>query len=231
MEKIIYLVRTNPGTSGDEFREQALKEIGPSLLQNSNVQKIRMGFDDSDVARAEGLRQSNTPPAPQAMISIWVDTANTHGELIDILEDYTSRIEGYLVTESEVMAPPSNEGKRTEGTLQFCAFKKIDQLSLEDFFTVWRDSHGQVASDIQSTFGYRQNLIVRTLTAEAGDFSAIVEEFFPMDAMDSPHVFYDAEGDDDKLKARINTMIESCARFIDFDSINVVHMSEYTVKA
>ena len=47
--------------------------------------------------------------------------------------------------------------------------------------------------------------------------------------MDSPHAFYDAVGDDEKLQKNLTAMIESCARFIDNDSINVVHMSEYTV--
>ncbi|MBT4521140.1 MAG: EthD domain-containing protein [Halieaceae bacterium] len=230
MEKIIYLVRTSTDTNCDNFRQQALGEISQRLLQNDKVQKLTMSFDDSDVARAADLRQEYRPPLPQATISVWVSTANTHSELVDILKPYTSRIEGYLVTESEVMAPPIEEGQRTEGVVQVCGFTKLEALSEEAFLTVWKESHGPLACDIQSTFGYRQNLVARKLTPEAADYSAIVEEYFPADSMDSPHVFYDTEGDDEKLQQNVNTMIESCVRFIDFETINVVHMSEYTVK-
>lgn len=45
-------------------------------------------------------------PIFQAMLSVWVDTANSQNQLVAVLQPYTSRIEGYLVTESEVMAPP-----------------------------------------------------------------------------------------------------------------------------
>ena len=58
---------------------------------------------------------------------------------------------------------------------------------------------------------------------------AIVEENFPPEAMISDHAFYDAE-DDIELGKRQERMMTSCARFIDFDRIDVVPMSEYLVK-
>ena len=58
---------------------------------------------------------------------------------------------------------------------------------------------------------------------------AIVEENFPPEAMISDHAFYDAE-DDIELAKRQERMMTSCARFIDFDRIDVVPMSEYLVK-
>ena len=47
--------------------------------------------------------------------------------------------------------------------------------------------------------------------------------------MISDHAFYDAE-DDIELGKRQERMMTSCARFIDFDRIDVVPMSEYLVK-
>jgi len=231
MEKIIYLVKAKEGVSGDDFRAQALDEISQQFLQNSNVQKLRISVEDSDVARASGLKHDKFIQTADAVISVFVNTANLQSELVGVLESYTRRIEGYLVSESEVMVPPGKVGARTEGTVQVCCLKKLDKLSQEDFLAVWRDSHGPIACGIQSTFGYRQNLVIRKLTDAAENHSAIVEEHFPADAMDSPHVFFDAVGDDAKLQKHVEEMTTSCDRFIDNDRINVVHMSEYTVRA
>ena len=92
---------------------------------------------------------------------------------------------------------------------------------------MWQGSHTQVAIDTQSTFGYRQNVIVRALTYAAPHYRAIIEENFPAAAMTSPHAFYDAVGDDARYKANLKAMIDSCARFIDMDRIDVVPTSEY----
>ena len=48
--------------------------------------------------------------------------------------------------------------------------------------------------------------------------------------MTSDHDFYDTGGDEALLQARMTEMMESCVRFIDFESIDVIPMSEYLVK-
>lgn len=114
---------------------------------------------------------------------------------------------------------------------QLVTFSHLPSLSRDEFLTIWRDSHGPLACEVQSTFGYRQHLIARKLAPDAQDHSAIVEEHFPAAAMDSPNAFYDAVGDDEKLQKHVKMMMASCTRFIDFDSINTAHMSEYTIRA
>ena len=60
----------------------------------------------------------------------------------------------------------------------------------------------------------------------------MIEENFPPEAMASNHAFYAVEeGDDEGLAAHSQAMIESCARFIDFDRIDVIPMSEYLLKS
>ena len=94
-------------------------------------------------------------------------------------------------------------------------------MAREDWLTLWKDSHTQVAIDTQSTFGYRQNLVVRTLGPDTPGCWAIVEENFPPEAMSSQHAFYGADSDE-VLEANRTAMVESCTRFIDFDKIDVV---------
>ena len=44
------------------------------------------------------------------------------------------------------------------------------------------------------------------------------------------NAFYDAIGDNEKLARNEKEMMESCARFIDFDQIDVIATSQYVVK-
>jgi hypothetical protein len=48
--------------------------------------------------------------------------------------------------------------------------------------------------------------------------------------MASDHAFYATGGDEALLQKNMNAMIESCTRFIDFQKINVIPMSEYLIK-
>ena len=140
----------------------------------------------------------------------------------------------YLVAEAEPLVSqrkhPAAPGDRGYGMCQVVFFSKPSHLSREDWLALWQGSHTQVAIDTQSTFGYRQNLVVHPVGEDTPAFDAIVEENFPPEAMSSDHAFYDTGGDETLLGQRMTAMMESCSRFIDFESIDVVPMSEYLVK-
>jgi hypothetical protein len=49
--------------------------------------------------------------------------------------------------------------------------------------------------------------------------------------MTSDHAFYGVQPEDDEgLQVNLSTLLSSCARFIDFDKIDVIPMSEYVIK-
>ena len=229
MEKVIYLVRPPSGVSGDQFRLQSA-QICQQLLNHSAVLGLSTAFADSAVQRAQGLTQERAAPLPQALFSLWLQSSVEQHQLADIIAPHVSLLEGYLVCESQVLQPPEHSGQRTKGTMQLCTFSKPRELPQQQFIDLWRNSHTHVAVDTQSTFGYRQNLVAATLTPGARPLSAIVEEHFPESAMDTPAHFFNAVGDEKKLQQHLQRMSNSCQRFIDFSTINVVHMSEYPVK-
>ena len=74
-----------------------------------------------------------------------------------------------------------------------------------------------------------QNLIVTPLTPDAPTYDAFVEECFPLGALDDPAAFFDAQGDAAKLKANVDTMMDSCGRFIDFTRIDIIPTSQFDV--
>jgi hypothetical protein len=75
-------------------------------------------------------------------------------------------------------------------------------------------------------------VIVRGLSYAAPPLHAMIEENFPEQAMASHYAFYNVkEGDDEGMAKNAGAMMESVSRFIDFDRIDVIPMSEYLFKS
>lgn len=229
MEKLIYPLWKHPGDSAEALRERLLGPVAGALL-DAGVHHLRLSVVDADVAPAAGLRQVNTRPAIDALLSLWVDTAVRAKRYEALFAEAVARHTGYLVCESEPLrhaARAPGDGSRVEGMCQVVFLQRPPRLAREEWLRIWQGSHTQVAIDTQSTFGYRQNVVVRALSYAAPHYDAIVEENFPAAAMSSQQAFYDAVGDEAKYKANLQAMIDSCTRFIDFERMEVVPTSEY----
>ena len=233
MEKLVYPLWKLSGDSPEKLRERLLGPVAAGLLE-AGAQAVRVSVADEAVAPAAALRQVNSKPAFDALLSLWVDTAVWSARFEAVFADAVARSHGYLVCESEPIrhAPraPGN-GSRVEGMCQVVFLQRPPRLSRAEWLRVWQGSHTQVAIDTQSTFGYRQNVVVRAVTYGAPVYDAIIEENFPAAAMSSPHAFYAAEGDEEKYQRNLKAMIDSCVRFIDFDRIDVIPTSEYNFAA
>jgi len=189
---------------------------------------------DSAVASAAARRIESQPPLPDAVLSLWVDYAGAAALWEPLIDSHVGRKTGYLVAEAEPLVSqrqhPSAPGERVCGMCHVVFMSRPAHLDRNEWLAIWKDSHTRVAIDTQSTFGYRQNVVVRNLTADTPACDALVEEHFPPQAMTSDHAFYDTAGDDALLQQRMNAMMESCARFIDFEKIDVIPMSEYVLR-
>jgi hypothetical protein len=234
MEKLLYPLWRAQDKSPDDFRDTLLQQLCPQLLEQGGVRGIRLCVADSAVAAAAGRRMINNAPVPDAMLSLWVDAAGAAAAWEPLIDASVARRSAYQVVESEPLvnqaAHPSKPGERVYGMCHVVFFRKPQALARQQWLEVWQGSHTRVAIDTQSTFGYRQNVVVRTLDEHSTAFDAIVEENFPPGAMTSDHDFYDTDGDDEQLQQRMTEMMNSCVRFIDFESIDVIPMSEYLVK-
>jgi meiotically up-regulated gene 157 (Mug157) protein len=72
-----------------------------------------------------------------------------------------------------------------------------------------------------------RNEIVRQLAGAPRPWAAIVEESFPIEAMNDPYVFFDAVGDDEKFAANIGRMVDTVAKMLEMDQTDVTITSEY----
>jgi hypothetical protein len=208
--------------------------MAPELAVLGGVHGLRICVADSAVAAAAGRRMEGCAPVPDAMLSLWVDFAGAAARWEPLIDTHVERRTAYLVAEGEPLvnqsAHPSKPGERMYGMCHVVFLSAPAAMSHEDFLATWKDSHTQVAIDTQSTFGYRQNLVVRRLSDDARPCHAVVEENFPPEAMADDHAFYATGGDEVVPREHMQAMMASCARFIDFDTIDVIPMSEYLVK-
>lgn len=230
MEKVLYLVNAAEGTSGDALREQLVDDVAPRLLA-SGAHQVQVNVMDSDVEAAAGARlRSGTGPCPDAMVSLWVDSANAplregYDEMLRVVD---ADLVAYLVTESAPLPGNPVDGRRP-GYTQVSFLQRPERIDERSWMDHWHDHHTQVAIDTQATSGYVQNLVVRPLTPGAPPCTAVVEESFPEEAMTDQAVFFDAVGDDERRKANADALMTSVMAFLDFDLIDVVPTSEYTV--
>lgn len=231
MEKVIYLVRRPAERSADDFAARLVEQTGPALAA-AGTRGVQVNVVDDDVAPAAGLRFTTSASPPDAVVSVWVDSAIAHlrAPVDEIVTAAGVAVEALLVTESEpiVHRQPPGTG-RTEGFAQVALLGRPPRLDEAEWLDLWLTHHTPVAIATQSTFGYTQNVTVRPLLG-APTYDAVVEELFPSAAMTDQHAFYDAVGDDDALDRRRTEMLTSVGRFLDLDRIDVVPTSRYVVQ-
>lgn len=224
MQKLFYLLMDAANADGDALREAILSKAVPEL-RSAGAKEVTVFAADHFVAAGRPVRQIDPPI--RAMVSFWLDDAADRGPAEAALRALVKGIAGYLVVESRPLVHAMPKGERTPGMKQISCVTKRADLSPEEFIRIWHGDHRQVAIETQSTFGYVRNEIFRPLTPGAPmQWTAIVEESFPIGALDDPHVFYDAK-DAAEYEKNFKRMMDSCGRFLDHGPIEVTFVSEY----
>lgn len=229
MEKLVYPLWAQAGTDTNALRDRLLGETIPALRALPGTRAVRLTVADSAVAAAAGKRVARREPLPDAVLSLWLDNGGDRAAQEALITAVCGDFHALLVTEAEPIVntaqPPAADG-RVPGMCQVVFLETPPRLERDEWLAIWQGSHTRVAIDTQATFGYRQNVVTRVFRGDESAPAAMVEENFPEAAMTSDHAFYGA-ANDGELAARVKAMMDSCARFIDFDRIDVIPMSEY----
>lgn len=238
MEKLMLTLWKPPQQSVQQWR-QALLDLGDNLV-SAGARTTRVMVVDEGVAAASAQRITNSAVPLDGLLSVWLDSASQWPSIKALVTPLTSRLEAYLVLESEPYPEERKAraahyrvpvGERTPGMNQVALLHKPDRMSYEHWYDTWRNGHGPNAYPLQSIFGYRQNTVVRALTFGAPVLHGIVEENFPPEAIGNPQGFFAALGDPDKCAQRQQAMYESTSKFIDFQKLDCILTSEYQLSA
>jgi len=227
VEKLAYVV-WKPGAESDErFGRRLLEDVSPKL--RARASGLRISLVDDAVAAGARLRLGKQDPPKSGLVSFWLEQCQERAEAEAILAAACGRIAGYLVVESRPLVNRSRalRGERTPGFALVTCIEPKDGLSHEEFIRLWYEVQRDTAIETQSTFGYVRNEIVRPLTPDAPRWAAIVEENFPIGALDDSAVFYDAVGDPVRLRANQQRMFRAVEGFLALDRVESHPMSEY----
>jgi hypothetical protein len=235
MQKIIFPLWKSTSQACDDFRDALIELLPAKMALCFCVKSLRITVVDSDVASAAAKRMECCQPLPDAVISVYLDEHDSKSSddlaLFErALQACTHRYTGYRVSESQPLrnlAHGAVSGQRTYGFCQVVFLQRPERLTKAQWLELWQGQHTQVAIDTQATFAYRQNVIERIVSGDAPLLDAMIEENFPPEAMTSDQAFYGVSNQA-QLDENMATMMQSCARFIDFDRIDVIPMSEYS---
>jgi hypothetical protein len=228
MEKLAYCVWKRAGEPDERFKVRLLEELAPRL--RAEAARLRISVVDDDVAAGAKLHLGKLRPPPSGLVSFWLEQSQECGACQARIAAACERIAGYLVVESRPLvntAQRAPAGARTPGFALVSCIEAKDGLSKQEFIRLWYTVQRDTAIETQSTFGYVRNEIVRALTPDAPRWDAIVEENFPIGALDDPAVFYDAVGDPERLRRNQQRMFRAVESFLALDRIESHPMSEY----
>jgi len=226
MEKLIYLLGEAeagvvPRARGD--LRDALLETAPRLAQ-AGAQRASFSVADLDDVDADRVPQFNTGGLIDAEISLWLESVDRRKEIEAVLSPLAKRWAGYLVTESVPRTESTpRPGERRPGVALVTTFPKPERLDDDTFYGRWHDSHTPLSLEIHPLLRYTRNSVARRLTPGAPPLHAIVSEAVASAAIAAdPIAFFGSEPN----RARA---VEDLLSFVDFETLSVALMSEYTL--
>ena len=231
MEKVIAALWKPEQEDRATFNARILADL-PDALNAAGASHIRINLEDAVTDGGAALRQTRGAPQQHATVQFWMPSANAifRSAVDDALRGASARFAAWLVLESTILPNKDHspaKGARTWGWAQMAFLTRPERLTFDAWLAIWQDHHTRVAIETQSNFEYVQNIVIRALTPDAPPYAAIVEECFPESALSDPYVFFDAVGDQAKFDANLATMMDSCDRFIDRGTIDVIPTSQY----
>jgi hypothetical protein len=228
MEKVIaVLMRAD---SDDDWCARQRGPVADALLA-LGLPGLSVNVRDSAVRRSLMTLTTLDPPVA-AVVSLW--TQQCYGDqtaaALRLLAQECEQLGAYLVTESVPLVAPAHEfGSRTTGLANIALLRRPAGLDQATWLARWQLDHTPVAIETQSTFGYTQNWVVRTLTPDAPGIAGIVEELFPAEAITDLRAFFGA-ADDNDLQNRLGRMVASTTAFGANENIDTVPTSRYVFR-
>jgi hypothetical protein len=228
VEKVILTLRG--AEPDDEWCARLRAHVAAELL-DIGVPGLAVNVRD-DVVRESLMTLTTLDPPVVGFVSLW--TQQSYGDQVRtalaLLEKECDDVAAYLVTESVPLPPPQTvAGQRTAGLANVALLRRPDDLDEATWLARWHIDHTPVAIATQSTFGYTQNAVVRSLTPGAPVIAAIVEELFPEEAISDLHAFFGA-ADDDDLRDRMERIVASTAAFGANRDVDTVPTSRYVFR-
>ena len=232
MEKLCYVLWKPSGRSGPDFARALVEEAAPALVA-TGAAKLSVLAVDAEAESVQAARLTRLSDPLAGMVGLWLDCVDDRGSFEARLRPHVARLAGYLVTES---VPRRNEthrappGTRTPGITMLACLERPARLPQAEWIALWHERHTPLANEIQCTYRYVRNVVVRALTPGAPPWAGLVEEGFPTAAITDPARWYRAEGNPEKLRENRSRMLASVKQFLDIDRVESHPMGEWVMR-
>lgn len=238
MEKLVYVLWGDGAPeSGDALRDALITGTVPRL-QQLDGRGITVNVHDSDAAKAPSPVPAPAGEDPHvAEVCVWLDSYDRRAGVDEAVADAGLRYAGYLVTESlyedygtTPHARPRTwpDGSRSPGVLTVSLVHRPAGLDYATWIERWHGTQSPLSGELQPRCRYVRNEVVRPVTAAAPQIDGIVEEAWPTAAhLADPMLFFNADGDRERLSRNIRTMLESVNSCLDLERLRNSTMSEY----
>jgi hypothetical protein len=240
MEKLVYVLWGDgaPDT-GDAVRDVLLTSTVPRLRQLGG-RGITINVHDSDAAQAPSPVPAPAGEDPHvAEVCVWLDSYDRRTGIDEAIAAAGQRLAGYLVTESlyedygtTPHAAPRTwpDGTRSPGVLTVSLVHRPAGLDYASWIERWHGTQSPLSGALQPRCRYVRNEVIRPVTTGAPAIDGIVEEAWPSAAhVADPMLFFNADGDPDRLASNINSMLESVTACLDLGRLRNSTMSEYLI--
>jgi hypothetical protein len=232
----MYLLWTPESASPDEREQLLIRELAPQLLALAPL-GLTIDADDTGAQVPPPLPLPDDEAAVRAVVSIWLEAYDLRGPYEQLLNAYSTRYAGYLVTESLYTDYGGNQwsaprdwpdGQRSPGVLTVTMMQQKRGTSYEEWMTFWHTRQSPMSEEIQPRARYVRNSVARAITPDAPPYLGIVEEAWPtVEDVTDPMRFYRGDGDPDRMRANMQTMLTHIATLLDLESTRVHTMSEW----
>lgn len=240
MEKLVYVLWGDGAPDhGDAVRARLLHETVPRLRQ-SGGRGITVNVHDTAAAQAPSPVPAPAGEDPHvAEVSVWVGSYDRRPGVDEAVAAAGLEFAGYLVTESlyedygtTPHSGPRNwpDGTRSPGVLTVSLIHRPAGLDYATWVERWHGTQSPLSGALQPRCRYVRNEVVRPVTPAAPEVHGVVEEAWPSAAhLADPMMFFNADGDADRLARNIGSMLESVTACLDLGRLRNSTMSEYLV--
>ncbi|TYQ11579.1 UNVERIFIED_ORG: EthD domain-containing protein [Gordonia westfalica J30] len=222
MTKVMVALRAT-GLGAEQLGVELLGAGFRRACERSGARRVQVNFSDDAVAGA--MRISELDPSIDAVVSVWDADVDI---VLAALGQFTTVVGAWRVTERAPLDPDlPADGSRVDALSNVAFLRRPAELDPQEWRRIWLDEHTTVAIETQATFGYYQNVVEEALTPETPQVDGIVEELFPMAAVNDFHAFYGSGGDQAELEHRMTRMLTSVGRFGADRHLDVVPTSRH----
>ncbi|HEX4491136.1 MAG TPA: hypothetical protein VH914_08030 [Acidimicrobiia bacterium] len=240
MEKLMYLLWTPDAELPEETEQLLLADLAPKLLALGPC-GLTIDADDTGAQVPPPLPLPDDESPVRAVVSLWLDAYDRRDPFEELLRAHSTRLAGYLVTESMYTDYGGNpwsgardwaDGTRSPGILTVTLLQQKRGTEYEEWMHFWHTRQSPMSEEIQPRARYVRNSVARAITPDAPPYLGIVEEAWPtIDDLTDPMRFYCGAGDEEQMKTNMSTMLTHIATLLDLDVTRVHTMSEWILKS